>query len=301
MEAIRVENLEKRYGDKTALNGVSLQAPSGLITAILGPNGAGKTTLIRIITTLIFPDKGNVFLFGEDPFKEKKVFNRIGYVQELPNLPPFLSGRELLELSARLKSVPKEDVKRVLEMVGMTENANKKIAKYSKGMIQRIALAEAFLGNPEILIMDEPNVGTDPILNLRMRDILNEMVKNGTTIVMTSHELEEVKKLADKVFLIYRGKVFFEGTTEELILRFIGVRVILETDDKENLLSVLKDLDYVKGVEMYKEKISVELVRDAREELLKELILRGVKVKAFYLDQDLEQAYERAIKEADGK
>ncbi|MCH1772045.1 MULTISPECIES: ABC transporter ATP-binding protein [Metallosphaera] len=301
METLRAENVAKRYGNKQALDGVTISAESGLITAILGPNGAGKTTLIRITMTLIHPDRGKISLLGKDPFREKDVFKRVGYVQELPNLPPFLTGRELLELSARLKGVERGDVKRVLELVGMTENADRKIAKYSKGMVQRIALAEALLGYPELLVMDEPNVGTDPILNLKMRDVLNELIKSGTTVVMTSHELEEVRKLAHRVIFIYRGKVFFSGTTEELVLRFLGVRVILETQDREQFMSLVKGLDYVKSVEERRDKYVVELKKDAREELLRELVLGGVRVKSFYLDQDLEQAYERAIREAEAR
>ncbi|MCG3109775.1 putative branched-chain amino acid transport ATP-binding protein LivG [Metallosphaera sp. J1] len=301
METLRAENIAKRYGNKQALDGVTVSAEGGMITAILGPNGAGKTTLIRIMMTLIHPDRGRVSLLGMDPFREKDVFKRVGYVQELPNLPPFLTGRELLELSAKLKGVDRNDVRRALELVGMTENADKKIAKYSKGMIQRIALAEALLGNPELLVMDEPNVGTDPILNLRMRDVLNELTRSGVTVLMTSHELEEVKKLAHKVIFIYRGKIFFSGTTEELVLRFLGVRVILETPDREQFLALMKGLDYVKSVEERRDKYVVELSRDAREELLRELVLGGVRIRSFYLDQDLEQAYERAIKEAEAR
>ncbi|BCS92663.1 ABC transporter ATP-binding protein [Metallosphaera javensis (ex Sakai et al. 2022)] len=301
METLRAENIAKRYGNKQALDGVTVSAEGGMITAILGPNGAGKTTLIRIMMSLIHPDRGRVSLLGMDPFREKDVFKRVGYVQELPNLPPFLTGRELLELSAKLKGVDRNDVRRALELVGMTENADKKIAKYSKGMIQRIALAEALLGNPELLVMDEPNVGTDPILNLRMRDVLNELTRSGVTVLMTSHELEEVKKLAHKVIFIYRGKIFFSGTTEELVLRFLGVRVILETPDREQFLALMKGLDYVKSVEERRDKYVVELSRDAREELLRELVLGGVRIRSFYLDQDLEQAYERAIKEAEAR
>lgn len=103
METLRAENIAKRYGNKQALDGVTVSAEGGMITAILGPNGAGKTTLIRIMMSLIHPDRGRVSLLGMDPFREKDVFKRVGYVQELPNLPPFLTGRELLELSAKLK------------------------------------------------------------------------------------------------------------------------------------------------------------------------------------------------------
>jgi ABC-2 type transport system ATP-binding protein len=291
--------IRKKYGNKSALNGVSLKAEKGKITAILGPNGAGKTTLIRIILGLIFPDDGEVRILDKDPFKDKSIFKKIGYIQELPNLPPFLSGREVLEFSARIKGVDKSEIPELLEMVGMTENADKKIAKYSKGMIQRIAIAEAMLGNPEVLIMDEPNMGTDPVLITNFRNMVKNIAKDGRTVLMTSHEMEDVKKIADKVYFIFKGSVYFEGTVEDLIKRFLGIRVIVETEDIENLKAEANKINFIKGVEEEgKNKVILTLTEDKREELIKRLVLAGVRIRSFYLDNELEEAYLNIVKEA---
>lgn len=296
---IEVHEVHKKYGDKPALNGVSLKVEKGKITALLGPNGAGKTTLIRIIMGLIFPDKGDVRILGKDPFKDKSVFKRVGYIQELPNLPPFLSGRELLEFSARIKGVSRSEISRLLELVGMTEHANKKIAKYSKGMMQRIAIAEALLGNPEVIIMDEPNIGTDPVLIANFRQMMKKLAKEGTTILMTSHEMEDVKKMADKVYFLFKGKIYFEGSVEELVKRFLGVRVVVETKDMETLLSEAKKIEFVEDVIKESEtKAILTLSEDRREELLKRLVLANVRISSFYLDNELEEAYINVVKEA---
>ncbi|MCY0882660.1 MAG: ABC transporter ATP-binding protein [Acidianus infernus] len=296
---IIAKGIRKKYGNKSALNGVSLKAEKGKITAILGPNGAGKTTLIRIILGLIFPDDGEVRILDKDPFKDKSIFKKIGYIQELPNLPPFLTGREVLEFSAKIKGVDKSEIPKLLEMVGMTENADKKIAKYSKGMIQRIAIAEAMLGDPEVLIMDEPNMGTDPVLITNFRNMIKNIAKDGRTVLMTSHEMEDVKKIADKVYFIFKGSVYFEGTVEDLIKRFLGIRVIVETDDIENLKAEATKIDFIKGVEDgEKNKVILTLTEDRREELIKRLILAGVRIRSFYLDNELEEAYLNIVKEA---
>jgi ABC-type multidrug transport system, ATPase component len=296
---IIAEGIRKKYGNKSALNGVSLKAEKGKITAILGPNGAGKTTLIRIILGLIFPDDGEVRILDEDPFKDKSIFKKIGYIQELPNPPPFLTGREVLEFSAKIKGVDKSEIPKLLEMVGMTENADKKIAKYSKGMIQRIAIAEAMLGNPEVLIMDEPNMGTDPVLITNFRNMVKNIAKDGRTVLMTSHEMEDVKKIADKVYFIFKGSVYFEGTVEDLIKRFLGIRVIVETEDIENLKAEANKINFIKGVEEEgKNKVILTLTEDKREELIKRLVLAGVRVRSFYLDNELEEAYLNIVKEA---
>lgn len=296
---IIAKGIRKKYGNKSALNGVSLKAEKGKITAILGPNGAGKTTLIRIILGLIFPDDGEVRILDKDPFKDKSIFKKIGYIQELPNLPPFLTGREVLEFSAKIKGVDKSEIPKLLEMVGMTENADKKIAKYSKGMIQRIAIAEAMLGNPEVLIMDEPNMGTDPVLITNFRSMVKNIAKDGRKVLMTSHEMEDVKKIADKVYFIFKGSVYFEGTVEDLIKRFLGIRVIVETEDIENLKAEANKINFIKGVEEEgKNKVILTLTEDKREELIKRLVLAGVRIRSFYLDNELEEAYLNIVKEA---
>jgi ABC-2 type transport system ATP-binding protein len=294
---IVVQGIVKKYGEKLAVDGVSFQVNKGEFVSLLGPNGAGKTTLIRVVLALIKPDEGKVEILGKDPFKDKGVLRNVGYVQELPNLPPFLTGRQVLQLSAKIKKVGKDEVDELLALVGMSDLADRQIAKYSKGMVQRIAIAEALLGNPEILIMDEPNIGVDPVFSLHIRDTFDKLKRRGASILMTSHELEDVKKLSDRVILVHKGKKVFEGGVEDLVKKYLGVIVVVEGN--EAIQEIAKKLDYVKKVEKVSEgKFYVYLEEDKREELLRELIYGGASVKTFYLSQDLERAYEKAINSA---
>jgi ABC-2 type transport system ATP-binding protein len=305
MSAIIAENLKKFYdkkGKKAALNGVSFETERGSVTALLGPNGSGKTTSIRIIMGLIFPNQGKVSILGDDPFSSKKVFREVGYVQELPNLPPFMSGREVLEMSCSLKGIDKAEVSKVLDVVGMKEFADRKIAKYSKGMTQRIAIAEALLGNPSLLVMDEPNIGTDPIINLKIREVIQDLKKDGTSVFMTSHQLDDVRKLADTVYLIYKGKIFFKGTVEDMVKKFLGIIVIVDTTTPEKLQEVIKSIDYVTVSETRKRgedyRFLLSLKEDRREELSQILISQGVKIKDFFINDELDEAYGRAMENA---
>ncbi|ACP54932.1 ABC transporter ATP-binding protein [Saccharolobus islandicus] len=294
---IVVSSIVKKYGNKIALDNVSLEVKKGEFVSLIGPNGAGKTTLIRILLTLMKPDKGEVQILGENPFRNKRIFKAIGYVQEIPNYPPFLTGRQVLELSAKIRGVDKSEVKRVLEFVEMENYANNPIIKYSKGMVQRIAIAESLLGNPSILIMDEPNMGIDPIFSLKTRELLNKLKrKDNVSILMTSHELEDVKKLSDRIFMIYKGKIVFSGTVEDMIKEFLGIQVIVETDEIENAEEALKGIEYVKGVFNDGNRLIVKLNEDRREDLLRDLVTSGVKVKGFYIDLNLEEAYMRALR-----
>ena len=292
---IEAKEIVKRYSGREVLSNISLNVEKGEFVSLIGPNGAGKTTLIRIILALIKPEKGKVEILGKDPFNDKSVFRHLGYVQELPNLPPFLTGREVLLLSAKIKGAKKDEVDELLELVGMREFANRQIAKYSKGMIQRIAIAEALLGNPEVLVLDEPNIGIDPLFSLKVREMFDKLKRNGTSILMTSHELEDVKKLSDRVYMIYKGKIVFEGDVEEMVKKFLGIQVVIEGEELEKISNFVSSFNYVKKVFKEGNKLIVSMTEDRREELLRNLVEAGFRIRAFYMDLNLEEAYSRAI------
>lgn len=296
-KVIEVKELWKNYGSESVLKGISFNVVKGSITAFLGPNGSGKTTTMRIIVGLIFPDKGEVKVLGKNPFKEKEVFKEIGYVQELPNLPGFFTARQLLEFSTSLRGINKDEINRVLELVGLYEVRNKKISKFSKGMVQRLAIAEALLGNPEVLILDEPYMGTDPIITMHIRDVIKELSrKEGTSVLMTSHIMEDVRELADDIYVIYKGKIIFHGTKEELVKEFLGTRIIIQSNNVHRLIETLKVFDGVEDFNVDKDSVVITLKEDKREELLQFLLSNGVNVKSFCLDLNLDRAYERAVK-----
>jgi len=145
------------------------------------------------------------------------------------------------------------------------------------------------------MILDEPNIGIDPIFSVKVREMFNKLKKNGSSILMTSHELEDVKKLSDRVYMIYKGKIVFEGSVEQLVREFLGINVIIETNEVEKVLNLVSSLEYVKRVYRENSRVVVSLSEDKREELLKSLIQSNISVKGFYLDLNLEEAYARAI------
>jgi ABC-2 type transport system ATP-binding protein len=233
MAAITIENLSKSYGTVPAVKDVSFQVERGEIFGLLGPNGAGKTTTIRCLCTLAKPDGGTIELDGISVIdRPREARKRIGYVAQEVALDPMLTGRELLELQAALYHIPKVEAKQrievLLEILDLHDYADKKTGTYSGGLKRRIDLAAGLLHQPEVLILDEPTVGLDIESRVVVWDFLRQLRASGTTILITSHYLEEVDVLADRVGIIDRGTIIAEGTPSALKDRLGGDRVTLQ-------------------------------------------------------------------------
>jgi ABC-2 type transport system ATP-binding protein len=230
--AVLIQNLCKSYGTVPAVKDVSCQVNHGEIFGLLGPNGAGKTTTIRCLCTLAKPDSGSIEVGGvsviEQPREARK---RLGYVAQEVALDPVLTGRELLELQAALYHIPKREAKQrievLLEILDLQSYADKKTGTYSGGLKRRIDLAAGLLHQPEVLVLDEPTVGLDIESRIVVWDFLRQLRSSGTTIIITSHYLEEVDALADRVGIIDRGLVIAEGTPSALKNRLGGDRITL--------------------------------------------------------------------------
>jgi ABC-2 type transport system ATP-binding protein len=230
--AVLIQNLCKSYGTVPAVKDVSFQVNHGEIFGLLGPNGAGKTTTIRCLCTLAKPDSGLIEVSGvsvlEQPREARK---RLGYVSQEVALDPVLTGRELLELQAALYHIPKKEAKQrievLLEVLDLHSYADKKTGTYSGGLKRRIDLAAGLLHQPEVLVLDEPTVGLDIESRIVVWDFLRQLRSSGTTIILTSHYLEEVDALADRVGIIDRGLVIAEGTPSALKNRLGGDRITL--------------------------------------------------------------------------
>jgi ABC-2 type transport system ATP-binding protein len=213
MEPIVFENLTKTYGGGfKAVDSLSLQIKRGSFVGFLGPNGAGKTTTIKMLTTLISVTSGKAYLNGVNVVEEpKKALENVGAVVETPEFYPFLSPMETLEYLGRLRGMSRGDIakrsKEVIEMVQMTEWANVRIGKFSKGMKQRVALAQALLHEPHVIILDEPTSGLDPRGMAEMRDVLKNLKKGDYTVFMSSHLLNEVQEVCTQAALINQGKL----------------------------------------------------------------------------------------------
>jgi ABC-2 type transport system ATP-binding protein len=230
--AVLIQNLCKSYGTVPAVKDVSFQVNHGEIFGLLGPNGAGKTTTLRCLCTLAKPDSGSIEIGGvsvlEQPREARK---RLGYVAQEVALDKILTGRELLELQAALYHVPKREAKQrievLLEVLDLNSYADKKTGTYSGGLKRRIDLAAGLLHQPEVLVLDEPTVGLDIESRVVVWDFLRQLRSSGTTIIITSHYLEEVDALADRVGIIDRGLVIAEGTPSVLKNRLGGDRITL--------------------------------------------------------------------------
>lgn len=250
-EIISVENIHKNYKNVKALQGVSLKVEKGTILGLLGPNGAGKTTLVNILTTLIEPSQGKAFIAGIDVVKNPgKVRSLIGLAGQFAAVDGNLTGRENLELVGRLYHLPWKEVKirtnQLLEQFSLIDSRNRMAKNYSGGMRRRLDIASSLIGKPEILFLDEPTTGLDPKSRIELWQAIKDLVKQGTTVLLTTQYLEEADQLADNIVIIDKGKVVAEGTSSQLKANLSGGVVDLHLVDKnqtEKALSLLRVLN----------------------------------------------------------
>lgn len=233
---IRIRGLTKRFGKKTAVDGLHLEVHPGEIFGLLGPNGAGKTTTFKMAVGLLRPDRGTVEICGHDVGREPREAKAcVGFVAEDPILYDKLTGWEFLELVCYLWSVPRREgearARRLLALFGLEEDAGKLIEAYSKGMRRKIALAGALIHDPPVLILDEPTEGLDPPAATLVRELLRTLAERGKTILLASHRLEIAERFCHRVGVMDRGKLLAvgpmeelaaEGSLEELFLKLVG-------------------------------------------------------------------------------
>lgn len=257
--AVLIQNLQKRYGTVEAVKDVSFQVEPGEIFGLLGPNGAGKTTTLRTLCTLTTPDAGKIEVSGISVLDNPKAARqKLGYVAQEVALDKVLTGRELLQLQAALYHLPgkiiKERVNTVLDLLGLQEYANKKTGTYSGGLRKRLDLAAGLLHAPDVLVLDEPTVGLDIDSRFVVWDFLRKLRAAGTTVLITSHYLEEIDALADRVAIIDRGVVIAAGTPSELKDKLGGDRITLRIrefsrqEEAEEAKNLLQSLPFVQEV-----------------------------------------------------
>ncbi len=216
---LEIKNLSKRYGKTIAVDGLSLTIHKGEVFGLLGPNGAGKTTTIRAILGLIRPDAGNVFVLGCPVSRgPEKVMQHIGAVVEGPSSYAYLSGRDNLKLCAKLaRNGTERNIEKELDLVGLKEKADAKVASFSLGMKQRLSLAQALIGDPDLLILDEPTNGLDPRGIREIRHLIIHLAKEkGITILLSSHLMHEVEQTCDHIAIIDKGRLVFMGSVLDL-------------------------------------------------------------------------------------
>ena len=239
MSILTVENLSKSYGRIQALKNVSFSVPEGTVFGILGPNGSGKTTTLGTITDIIKPTSGSYRLFDEPASAASR--RKIGTLLETPNFYHYLSGVKNLEIVAEIKQHGKEDIESVLETVDLTKRKDSKFSTYSLGMKQRLAIASCLLGSPSVLIFDEPTNGLDPVGIAEIRELMKKLYRQGKTIIMASHLLDEVEKVCTDVAILKRGELIVSGKVNEILSKEDMVEVA--ANDHQKLLDVLGGLN----------------------------------------------------------
>ncbi|WP_026215270.1 ABC transporter ATP-binding protein [Nonomuraea coxensis] len=276
--ALACRGLTKRYGDLTAVQDVGLAVAPGQAYGLLGPNGAGKTTTIAMLVGLLRPDAGHVTVCGvdlaADPMRAKA---RLGYVPQEVALYPELTGRENLRFFGRLFGLPRRElpgrIEEVLDLIGLTGRADSKLGTYSGGMRRRVNIGAALLHRPEVLILDEPTVGVDPQSRNAILEGVERLVAGGMSLLYTSHYMEEVERVCDRVAIIDHGRVIADGTREELIA-LVGGHDKVELSLDGDIATALAKLRAVEGVIEGARTggTSIRLITDGGRRLLPSLI-----------------------------
>jgi ABC-type multidrug transport system, ATPase component len=258
MNAIETIDLTKRYGKRLAVDHLNLSVSKGEVFGFLGPNGAGKTTTIAMLLGLVRPTKGRVMVLGHDVQREPALaLRRVGAMIEAPAFYPYLSGADNLRVLARAGGIPAARVKEVLETVELSDRARDKVATYSQGMKQRLAIAAALLPDPELIMLDEPTNGLDPAGTVEIRNLIRSLAAGGRTILLCSHLLHEVEQLCNRVAILKEGKLIAAGEVATLLRRGQGVRLRVQ-GNPEPAVHLLRTLPWVSGVTVQEEAIIID-------------------------------------------
>jgi len=301
-EIVVIEKLTKKYSDFFALNELSLKINAGVCIGYLGPNGAGKTTTIRLLTGLLRPTSGRVFVDGVETTQNlRKVLTNVGVLVENPQFIPNLTPKENLSYFGKLRGIPKnlltERVLQVLKQVNLIEWQNKQVGTFSKGMKQRLGLASTILHDPALLILDEPTSGLDPRGMIEVRQIIKQLKKLGKTIFMSSHLLSEVQEVCDEVALLDKGKLLRYDSVQNIESKRSTAKIKIETLHElssEQIDTIKKFKNVLKITKDTKTNIIVELAgtKETKSDFLTHLQNSGIRVVSFKPAQsDLESLY----------
>jgi ABC-2 type transport system ATP-binding protein len=293
--AIETNGLTKRYGSLTAVNKLNLKVQRNTIHGFLGPNGAGKTTTMKILVGLLRPNEGTVKVLGQELHGGKnggflQMFYEqadsrlsIGYMPELPKFPKHLKGSELLDIYGQMYGMTeqqrKEQIPKLVEMVGLKGRENDLIGKYSKGMQQRIGIAQALLNNPELVILDEPSLGLDPVGMVEVREVIKEIAKEGRTVFVSSHLLFEVEQICTNVTIINRGTALVSDTLQNVSGLLSGPAMLhVEAAKISNtVVNAVKKLPFVSSVVQTGNTLRIQMAtrEDMRAQVSQEITRSG--------------------------
>jgi ABC-2 type transport system ATP-binding protein len=295
-----VSGLAKRYpGDITAVDDLSFRVEHGQVLGLLGPNGAGKTTVLRMLMGLIQPTAGELRAFGHRVTAGSPVLSRIGAFVEGPGFLPHLSGATNLRLYWAATGRPAEDagIEEALEIAGLGHAVHRRVATYSQGMRQRLAIAQAMLGKPDLLVLDEPTNGLDPPQIHAMREVLRDYAAGGRTVLVSSHLLAEVEQTCSHVVVMHRGRLVAAGTVAEIVA---GTGTVSFTvDDPAQAAAVLRDLSGVDVMGVERDIVHAQLDGTPRAAAVSALVGAGIGVEGVAARHQLEEAFLQLVGEED--
>lgn len=295
-QAIEIKSVTKSFGEFTAVNNLSLEVAQGSVFGLLGPNGAGKTTTIRMIVSITFPDSGQVKIFGEQ--LNPKMQERIGYLPEERGLYKKMKVGEQLRFLGGLKSVPSSEldkrIKHWAERLQIADWLDKKTEELSKGMQQKIQFIATVLHNPELIILDEPFSGLDPVNANLLIEVIHELKSKGTTIILSTHVMEQVEKLCDDICLINKSQKILAGNLKTIKKSFASNKLAINYEGESDFLN---NNNLVKKIAQYASHLEIELVEGAdSQELLKQIINSGVRINRFeMMEPSLNEIFIRKV------
>ncbi|HNJ58040.1 MAG TPA: ATP-binding cassette domain-containing protein [Chitinophagaceae bacterium] len=249
---LSIQNLVKYYGSIKALDGISYDIPKGCVYGILGPNGSGKTTTLGIVLNVLNQTSGTYLWFGNPANADTR--KKIGSLLETPNFYHYLSAVDNLKITQSInKRGTEEDIHKVLEIVNLAQRKNSKFSTYSLGMKQRLAIAAALLGNPEVLVLDEPTNGLDPVGIAEIRELIKSLAENGKTIIMASHLLDEVEKVCTHVAIMKKGVLITAGAVKDVLVNEDIVEISCANNEK--LVEIMKLFPEIQNIQIEKDKL----------------------------------------------
>jgi len=293
-------------GGVVALQGASFTVPSGTLACLLGPNGAGKTTTMKLIMGFLRPSSGTVKVWGLEPWiYEKEVRSRIGFLPERPIYPSNVRVYTFLKHLANLRRVPVSDVHRVSKLVGIEHLLDREIKTLSRGYVQRVGIAQALLGDPELLLLDEPTANLDPRARREILELVKVLHRDlGVTIIISSHIIPELQEVARYAIFIDRGKVLDHGSLEELARKYVANAIyVIESSRPRDLAIELLKKDYVRGIYVHDDRVEVHVDMDRvndLEEYIKELAGRGMVKSYSFRTAYLGEIYEKIVGSSHG-
>jgi len=302
---IETQGLTKRYGKVVAVDNLELRIEAGEVYGLLGPNGSGKTTTILMLLGLTEPSAGNVRVLGLDPAREPLSLKRqVGYLPDSVGFYGEMTAWENLAYIARLNGLPqalaKARIEQVLERMGLAEVAQRPVSAFSRGMRQRLGLAEVLLKEPKVVILDEPTLGLDPEAAQEFLQMIRGLKAEGITVLLSSHLLHQVQAICDRVGLFHKGKLVLEGRVEELAQRVLGgaYRIRLEATPLEGLAEQLQALPEVSRVQADAQGLRLEARQDIRPQVARAVLEAGAALQSLLLEQpSLDEVYARYFQE----